>query len=70
MAKYGERQTSKWRTTPAPKPKWARRDAHEEIEIYLNGQVTAFKDYVMEHVPHYIIEEFLHRQWSIYQYIF
>ena len=55
------RKSAKRRTTPPPKPKWARREAHEEIEIYLNDQVTAFKEFVVAHVPHYIVEEFLHR---------
>ena len=49
------------RATPPPKPKWARREAHEEIEMYLEDQVTAFKDFVISHVPHYIIEKFLYR---------
>ena len=55
------RQRTRWRTTPPPKPKWARRNAHEGIEIYLNDQIQAFKDFVFEHVPHYVIEKFLHR---------
>ena len=49
------------RTTLASKTRWVRREAHEEIEIYLDDQITAFKEFVFGHVPHYIIEEFLHR---------
>ena len=51
-----------WRSIPAQKRKLARKIGNEEIEIYLNEQVTAFTDFVMGHVPHYIVETFLHRQ--------
>ena len=55
------RKQAKRRTSPAPKPKWAKREAQEEIEMYLNDQVAAFQEHVFAHVPHYIIEQFLHR---------
>ena len=55
------RKQAKRRTSPAPKPKWAKREAQEEIEMYLNDQVAIFQEYVFAHVPHYILEKFLHR---------